>query len=47
MKISGTIKPDLLEWVEEKINDGTYYNKSHVIQKGIEVLKKQEEEKES
>jgi len=46
MKISGTIKSNQLEWIEEKIKDGTFYNKSHALQKGIELLQKQEEHKE-
>lgn len=47
MKISGTIKPNQFEWIEKKIKEGTYYNRSHALQKGIELLKKQDAGKES
>ena len=47
MKISGTIKPDQYEWLKEKIKEGKFYNKSHVLQEGIKLLKKQEEGKSS
>ena len=43
VKISVTIKPDLYDWIEQKIADEVYYNKSHVIQKALKLLQKQEE----
>jgi len=42
MKISGTIKPEQFEWLEDEIKKGKFYNKSHVLQQAIEVLQKQE-----
>jgi len=45
MKISGTIKPAQYDWMDEKIKKGTFYNKSHVLQKALELLQKQDEKK--
>ena len=43
MKVSATIKPDLYNWMEKKINEGKFYNKSHVLQEAIRLLQKQDE----
>ena len=42
VKISGTIKQDQEKWINEKIEEGKYYNISHVLQEGIKLLQKQE-----
>ena len=45
VKISGTIKPDQERWIKEKINEGRYYNISHILQDGIRLLQQQENKK--
>lgn len=45
VKISGTIKPEQHSWVEKKINEGIYYNISHILQEGIKQLQIKEENK--
>ena len=42
IKITGTIKPDQYNWMHKMIEDGRYYNVSHIIQKGIGMLQKKE-----
>jgi Arc/MetJ-type ribon-helix-helix transcriptional regulator len=46
MKISGTIKPAQFKWMKEKIEEGTFYNKSHALQQALELLQKQEKHQE-
>ncbi len=43
VKISGTILPDQHRWIEEKIKKQDFYNISHVLQKAIRLLQKQDE----
>lgn len=38
VKISGTINQDQERWIKEKIDDGTFYNVSHVLQQAIRLL---------
>ena len=42
MKVSGTIDEDLDKWLKAKIADGTFYNSSHAIQRGLVKLKEEE-----
>jgi Arc/MetJ-type ribon-helix-helix transcriptional regulator len=42
VKISGTIRQDQDRWIAEKIREGKYYNKSHVLQEGIKALQERE-----
>ena len=45
VKISGTIRPDQGEWVSKKLKERKFYNKSHIIQQGIDLLQEREKEK--
>jgi len=38
VKISGTIKPEQDRWVKKVIDEGKFYNISHVLQEGIKLL---------
>jgi len=40
--LSATIKPEQEKWIEEKIRDGTFYNRSHIVQAAINLLQKSE-----
>ena len=42
VKISGTIPQEQEKWIKEKIKEGKYYNRSHVIKEGIRLLQNQE-----
>jgi Arc/MetJ-type ribon-helix-helix transcriptional regulator len=42
VKISGTIKQDQEKWIKEKLKEGKYYNRSHILQEGIKLLQQQE-----
>jgi hypothetical protein len=43
MKVSGTVDDELYKWMMKKINDGTFYNPSHAIQRGLIKLKEDTE----
>ena len=43
MKVSGTVDDELFKWMKKKINDGTFYNPSHAIQRGLVKLKEEDE----
>jgi len=43
MKVSGTVDDELYKWMKKKIGDGTFYNPSHAIQRGLVRLKEEEE----
>lgn len=45
VKISGTIRLDQGEWVSKKLKEHKFYNKSHIIQLGIDLLQEREKEK--
>ena len=38
VKISGTIKPSQERWIKRMIDEGKYYNISHILQEGIKSL---------
>ncbi len=42
MKVSGTIDDDIYKWMKRKIGDGTFYNSSHAIQRGLVKLKEED-----
>jgi len=42
MKVSGTIDDELFKWMKKKISDGTFYNPSHAIQRGLVKLKEED-----
>jgi len=42
VKISGTIKPEQEKWILKMINEGKFYNISHVLQEGIKLLQKKD-----
>lgn len=42
VKISGTIKPDQNKWIKQKINEGKFYNISHILQESIKLLQENE-----
>jgi hypothetical protein len=41
MKVSGTVDDELYKWMKKKIGDGTFYNPSHAIQRGLVKLKEE------
>jgi hypothetical protein len=41
MKVSGTVDDDLYKWMKKKIDEGTFYNSSHAIQRGLNKLKEE------
>jgi len=44
--ISATIEKELVRWIEKEVNDKKKYrNKSHLIEIALELLKKDEENK--
>jgi hypothetical protein len=47
MKISGTVDDDLYKWMRKRIQDGTFYNPSHAIQRGLVKLKENEDHNET
>lgn len=42
VKISGTIKPEQDKWIKKQINEGKFYNISHILQEGIKLLQDKE-----
>ena len=44
VKISGTVKRPVFDWLEERIKSGHFYNRSHAIQEGLRLLKEAEED---
>ena len=42
VKISGTIKPEREEWIKKVIDEGRFYNISHILQEGIRLLQEKE-----
>ena len=43
MKVSGTVSDDLFKWMKKKISEGTFYNPSHAIQRGLVRLKEEDD----
>ena len=41
-RISATVEKETIEMIEKLLRDGKYRNKSHVIEKAVELLKKEE-----
>jgi Arc/MetJ-type ribon-helix-helix transcriptional regulator len=41
MKVSGTVDDEIYIWMKKRIGDGTYYNQSHAIQRGLLKLKEE------
>lgn len=41
-RISATVDPKTLKIIENIMNSGKYRNQSHIIEKAIEVLEKEE-----
>lgn len=44
-RISATVEKDTLKLIEKLLESGKYRNKSHVIEKAIEILEEKEHEK--
>ena len=44
MKVSGTVDDEFYRWMKKKISNGTFYNPSHAIQRGL-VKPKEEEDR--
>ena len=42
VKISGTIHQDQEKWIKRMIDEGKFYNVSHIIQEGIRLLQKKD-----
>lgn len=42
VKISGTIPPEQEKWIKKMIDEGKYYNISHILQEGIKSLQGKE-----
>lgn len=42
MKVSGTVDDEIYRWMKKKISDGTFYNPSHAIQRGLIKLKEED-----
>lgn len=42
VKLSVTIKPEQEKWVDEKLQEGIFYNRSHIVQEGIRLLQLRE-----
>jgi Arc/MetJ-type ribon-helix-helix transcriptional regulator len=43
-RIAVTISADLLKWVDKKVNDTTFANRSHAVEHALTKLKEQEKE---
>lgn len=41
-RIYGSVFPDEYEWIHKKINEGRFFNISHMIQEGIRLLRENE-----
>ena len=46
VRISATIEKETERILDELLKDGKYRNKSHIIEKALELLKKEEEKNE-
>jgi Arc/MetJ-type ribon-helix-helix transcriptional regulator len=44
-RIAVTVSDDLLKWVDRKVADTTFANRSHAIEHALTKLKDQEEKK--
>jgi metal-responsive CopG/Arc/MetJ family transcriptional regulator len=44
-RIAVTISADLLKWVDKKIEDTTFANRSHAVEHALTRLKEEEEHK--
>jgi len=42
VKISGTIKPEQDKWIKKMIDEGKFYNISHILQEGIKSLQEKD-----
>ena len=42
VKLSVTIKPEQEQWIEKMLDEGKFYNRSHIVQEGIKSLQKKE-----
>lgn len=40
-----SLSKELFDWIEEKINDKTFYNRSHAIEAAVHKLKEESESK--
>jgi len=37
-----TIRKDLMKWVDEKVKQGKYYNRTHALEQGLMEMKRKE-----
>lgn len=42
-RVCVTLSEDLVHWIEEKIEEGIYANKSHAIERALKLLRKKKE----